>query len=568
MLETNNRALVIGLDGATFDLMRPWMEQGKLPNLQKLCLEGVSGQLRSTIPFNSAVAWSAFITGKNPGNNNVYDFFYRPQDSYDIRFINSRSRRAASFWKIIGSVGKKVGIINVPVTFPPEEVNGFLIAGMMSPEVNEAICYPPELFKELKTYLGEYTIKIFGKEYVRKKKYGELQDAIARNDEIHYQITKYLLTRKCWDLFCVVFTGTDHISHYFWHFMDPNHPLYDQANAKHFQDAICKVYARLDEYIGNLLECVDDNVSVIVLSDHGHGPNCDIAVYLNHWLAREGYLTFRKSRIGSFKGTALRDWSRSIIKLARKYIPRKYKNKIRAVPRIRSKLETLYRVGDIDWEKTVAFSDDVRENIWVNVKGRFPLGKVQAGQEYDHLRDEIIEKIKEFRNPDTGERVFTEVLKREEVYCGKFVDLAPDILLKQKEDSYTYVPRSSNATLEKVPIKRFTREDLGSQRAVVASHRINGVLIMRGKAVQQNKIIHSAQIIDIAPTIFYLMGTPIPEDWDGRVLTEAIREDYLRTHPPQYTKGKTVDYQDDTFTYSSAEEETIADQLRGLGYIE
>src|ERR1051325_8760378 len=120
----NKRVFMIGWDGATFDLIHPWVKDGKLPNIARPMERGVHGPLRSTIPPWTFPAWTSFMTGKNPGKHGVYDFLRPRQGSYDLEFVNGSHRRARTFWQILSEAGRKVVSISVPCTFPPEPVNG------------------------------------------------------------------------------------------------------------------------------------------------------------------------------------------------------------------------------------------------------------------------------------------------------------------------------------------------------------------------------------------------------------------------------------------------------------
>jgi predicted AlkP superfamily phosphohydrolase/phosphomutase len=139
---TQRKVIVIGLDGATLDLILPWVQKGLLPNFQRIIKKGIWGHLTSTIPPFTAPAWTSFMTGKNPGKHGIYDFMVREPGTYTSSSVNASFCDADSLWRIIGSEGKKVGVINVPMTYPPEEVNGFLISGMLTPSNTDTFSHP------------------------------------------------------------------------------------------------------------------------------------------------------------------------------------------------------------------------------------------------------------------------------------------------------------------------------------------------------------------------------------------------------------------------------------------
>lgn len=562
----NNKVVIIGLDGATFDLITPWVKEGRLPVLARLMQEGASGNLKSTIPFNSAVAWSSFITGKNPGKHGIFDFRYRSQNSYDMKFINSLHRNGKSLWKLLSEAGKKVVVFNVPVTYPTEEVNGCLISGLTAPEVNENIFYPRDLFKEVVSKAGMFTIRPFARDHIRLNRFDRVFKEMVSVVEQHFKVVNYLFENKEWDFFCAVFGTTDHVQHFFWHLMDQNHPFHNPSLGALYGECVFKIYKRLDEMVGAFAERLDKNTTVIIMSDHGAGANGDKAFYLNNWLAYEGLLAYKDVSITCNKKSGL---LKKGILLAKKYVPRKYKNKLRNIPWLTSKVETVYWDPRIDWSRTKAFSYDTFGLIWVNLKSRELEGIVEDGKEYEEVRNKIIERALNYTDPASGERVFSKAFKKEDIYCGEEIDFAPDIILVQKDRQYMYPYRSSHLSNNKSPIESFTMEKTKNNPVQTASHLINGIIAMKGLPVRPGISILDASIIDIAPTVLYLMGIPVPADMDGKVLEDAIIPSYLSTNPVSYLEG----YKPNISVGRQAElnvdeEKQIEETLRSLGYID
>lgn len=318
--------------------------------------------------------------------------------------------------------------------------------------------------------------------------------------------------------------------------------------------------------IGSLIEKLDNNTTVFILSDHGAGANGDRALYLNNWLAQEGFLTYKdnpKTNNGKF------DFLKDIVLFAKKHIPRKYKNKLRSIPWLKSKVETVYWDSCIDWLQTKAFSDDSEGLIWINLKGRESEGTVNDGKEYEALRNKIIERALDFTDPDSGEKIFSEAFKKEDIYYGKELSLAPDIILVQRERQYTYPYRNSSLAKNKLPIETVILEETRNNPVQTASHRIDGIMIIKGSPVQCGKNITGARIIDIAPTVLYLMGAPIPADMDGNVIAEAINPSYLSANPISYSEAdKSITFLQQQTEYTRSEEKQIEETLKSLGYID
>lgn len=564
----DKKLFIIGLDGATFDLMLPWIDEGRLPNLASIISEGTRSHLKSTIPYNSAVAWSSFMTGKNPGNHGIFDFYYRTSENYDINFVNFGSIGAKTFWDVIGGYDGKVGIVNVPVTYPAPKVNGYLVSGLMAPEVNEKIFYPRQLHKELLNAIGDYDVRVYAKDFMRFQKWDQLFKKLMELVDKRFAIFKYLMETKPWDFLCYVFSATDFVQHFFWMHFDKEHPLHNEELSEEFGDCILKVYQKIDHLVGELTNSLPPETSLIIMSDHGAGPNSNRAVFLNNWLEQEGFLAFadgqRKRRFG------FKDSLRKGIALGRKYIPRKYKDKVKQFSSIKSKSHSLFRFSGIDWKCTKAFSDDNRGSIWINLKGRNAHGIVEPGREYESIRDRIVGKAKRLVDPQTGETVFQSVLKGQEVYYGRYAKEAPDVLLLQADKEYTLLYRLSNANRESGTFKTFSFKDLTEiQPAANASHRRNGILIMKGPRIKRGHQLTGADIIDIAPTALYLLGIPIPKDMDGKLLNDAIDNSHLSKHPPTFSEMEGDSVEDEAgITLSANEAEQVRKNLQGLGYLE
>lgn len=566
----NKKVIVVGLDGATFDVMMPWIKRGKLPNIQKLMEEGCYGNLESTIHPLSPQAWSSFITGKNPGKHGIFDFTWRRPYSYEVQLTNASYREGKSLWKILGEHEKMVGVINVPMTYPPEKVNGFMISGMDAPGTKSNFTYPPELYDEIIGRFGEYIIGQRLWEYSRRDRERDLITALKEMTRLRTEVTLYLMDRKKWDFLMVVYRASDIVQHRFWKYYDVNHPEYSKEGAAMFGSAIFEIYSDLDSALGRLLERVDENCSVIVLSDHGAGGFSDKSVYLNSWLESEGLLAYldKSDRSkGSFNHRLEQHllWAKS--NLAR-YVPHKLKMDLqRFLPGLFNKMASLSYFSNIDWSKTKAYSEEVRTNIWINVKGREPDGIVEPGSEYENLRNEIIRRLSALKDGDTT--VFEKVYKREELYKGKFLEHAPDLVLLQDQSKYELTPRSSLLAKERRPIRVPSLEERKNDIRPTCGHRMNGILIARGKHVKKNAKIHRANIIDLAPTMLYLMGHPINSDMDGKVIEEVFIDDFLKNNEIVYKDEPSEDQSAEKVltVYDKEEQEIIEENLKGLGYL-
>lgn len=553
------KIFVIGLDGATFDLIKPWVKSNRLPNIASLMERGVWGDLETVIHPLTAPAWTSFMTGKNPGKHGIFDFILRKPNSYDIQLINARCRDDQTLWKLLGDAGKKVGVINIPVNYPPEKVNGFLISWMDAPGVESTFTYPKDLYKKIKRDVGEY--KITADFHVTLDKYvTELYDLI----ENRATVTEYLMKEYEWDFFIMLFSATDFAQHAFWKYMDKTHPDYHPEEAEKYGGIIQEVYERIDRKIGNFLDKLGPDTVVIVVSDHGAGPLRKV-VNLNRWLFENGWLT-----PFSGKKTAeqmMRDFVKKSFSILKRKLPIKIKGHLRnLLPHLRNRLESYLLSSQINWPETKAFSLGAYGNIWINLKGREPYGIVQPGAEYEALRSEIIDRLLKLEDPDTMERVVSQVYRREELYHGRYLDRAPDLIVGWKD--YAYHSRQRFGTEENTVFESHQTMPLCNLE-MNGFHKLNGVLIMKGKHIKKNMEIRGAHIMDMGPTILYLMNVPIPEDMDGKVLTEVFEDSFKNSHPVKYNKNHVeVQKKEEIEVYSEEDIESVRKKLHGLGYLD
>ena len=577
--EKKTRVLVIGLDGVTFDLIYPWVEEGKLPNFKRFMNEGVCGTLTSVIRPASPQAWSSFITGKNPGKHRINYFIQRVENSYGIRFINAKTRVGESIWGILSRHGKRVGVINVPITYPPEKVNGFMISGMDSPGVNSKFTYPAGLYSEIKDKVGQYILDSGMGGYVTGGRYVQSLKRLNQMITQRFKTARYLYQKENWDFFMVVFAAPDRVQHSFWRYMDRRHPLFTEDSHREFGKAIENTYVRMDKVLGEFDRMVDEDTVILVMSDHGAGPVSDKTIYLNKWLASKGLLKFRNEAYsvtltGRFhartKGLLFRHILQPTRRLLWKSTSRETKERlVKLFPRLRDKMMSMFFFSNIDVEHTKVFAEENRSIIWLNVNGRDPKGIVEPGREYEELRDYIIQELEGLRCPYTGQNVVQKAYKREELYFGDYVHEAPDIIVMWNH----YTSRPSHTSKSGDFIRRISKEEMEELEANLhqnAEHRLNGVFMAKGQYVKRGMNLKHANIMDLVPTTLYLFGLPVPEDMDGKVLTDIFEERFLRNNPVRYEPAfgdKRADFISDG-VYSAEESQQIKKRLKELGYIE
>lgn len=548
------KVAVFGLDGVTFDLLQPWLDEGRLPNLATLLGEGVQGRLRSTIPPVSASAWVSFATGTNPGQHGLVDFTYPAVDGYDIQVSNGRTRAVPALWELVGAAGGEAGVVSMPMTYPPQPLNGFMLCSFLTPSADSQYTYPPSLKEEVTKAAGPFPLHM--SEKGRGKDPTVFVKAVKQMEIDRARTVRYLLQNRPWDLFLYVFETTDNLQHEVWHLLDETHPLYDAEMAARVQPDILDYYETVDRLLGEMLALVPKDALVVALSDHGFGPFHKF-FHINNWLAERGWLKFKRTPVSLIKRVSFKVGITPINAL--KWITRLRLGGMRKNVKRGRGGQTLRRLflsfNDVDWSRTKAFSVGNFGQVYLNCAGQRPLGIVTA-ETTDQLVDEIVTAAKALRDPEDGNQVVPVVYKREEVFHGISAQRLPDLVLHTDRAKYV----------------SFGHADFGSNKIIEPStgqtghHHMTGIVGLNGPGVRPGKTLAEASLLDLAPTILHYMGLPVPSYMDGRVMIEAFSDQFNAANP---VRIKDIDLTDGwkESSVSDEEEALVLEKLRDLGYV-
>ncbi|PYK15137.1 MAG: hypothetical protein DME64_07960 [Verrucomicrobia bacterium] len=577
-VEKRPKVVIIGLDAATWTLIRPWIAEGGMPNLAKLMDAGVSGKLESVLPPITPPAWTSFMTGKNPGKHGIFHFVEAAVDSYEMDYANGGSRRSATVWKILNAAGFSVGTMNIPFTYPPEALDGFQISGLDTPSANSPFVYPPALQRELVDHFGkiDHDVRFLGFMSTDRRR----AQVLAEMEKIDRQwagVALYLLEHHPQDVMMFVFMSIDTVQHYFWQYMDSSHFLYDPKAAPRFRNAVRQVYERLDAVTGQIVEKLPVDTTVLVVSDHGGGPVVDRTVFLNRYLHQLGLLHYYKSGGDGEQGRfGLHRIGSKVLRggfsFLRRSLSSRQKNLLaEAFPSLRKRAELAYTsFQNIDWDRTKAYCSEVLASppsIWINLKGVKPRGIVEPA-EYNALTDFITEKLRELKDPRTGEPIIARVYRRHEIFHGPFAHEGADLILDWWSENSLFSTQPSFRKDGAKPAVVIRDHRPSEESEWGGTHRLNGILIGRGPALKAAAEVANAQLIDLAPTLLYLLGSPVPEDMDGKVLTSAFRPEFLTAHPVRAGNASGVSETHRQSGYTEQESAKVEERLRALGYLE
>ncbi|MEM7031980.1 MAG: alkaline phosphatase family protein [Chloroflexota bacterium] len=554
------RVLVIGLDGATLDLIQPWVDQGHLPNLARLMTQGKYGKLRSVYPVLSPSAWASFSTGVNPGKHGLIDFVVRDEHSYQLNLINRTHVKMPSLWRLLSEYGKRVGVINVPLTYPPEPVNGVLVTGLGTP-ADKTFTYPAELSQTLRAEGYRVDKEIFYHPAHEDQYLTAVYDTV-RSQLNHVQ---KLLVEDDWDFFMYVFRDTDELAHFFWQHMDKTHPQYNQASFEKHGTALLDYYSFVDHQVGTLIDQAGEAATVFIVSDHGFGPLYK-DVFLNEWLAQTGFLTKKRtatrqrlfSQLGITRSGIADRLRRLGLYNIEKLIKQALGDRVQALPK---DARPEFASG-IDWSRTKAYSFGYHGQIFLNVKGREPNGIILE-EDYEMVREEIITALQALTDPEDGLPVVDQVFTREEVFSGDCLPMMPDLVVVMRD--FAYITRNGyelGDTQGSIFCPPFTHES--------GSHRLDGILFAQGPTISSvgQNLIETANLVDVMPTILYLLDCPIPTYVDGEHLS-ILSDEWLNQHEVTYTDDVLPSsISDEKMSWDAEDERMIKEQLKKLGYLD
>jgi len=547
--------LILGLDGATLDLAAPWAADGTLPHLARLLRDGASGRLASTVPAATFPSWTSFMTGVNPGRHGVFDFTRRDGGEYAVRFVNATYRKARTIWRLLSDEGRKVAVLGLPGTYPPEPVHGCMLSGFDTPVTTRAdasFAYPPALADEVAA-AGGFPFADFQEFAIGPGWHAEACRSLCDGIERKVRLAERLLAREPWDCFLLLFGESDTAAHHFWGFHDDASPRHDAAAAAALGNPLRTVYAALDAAIGRLVARVPE-ATVLIVSDHGFGGAGNTALRLNRFLAQQGFLGFTPRAAGA-------RWAGALRAAALRAVPERWQARCfrLAGGRLASRLESGVRFGGIDWAHTRAFSEELGyfPSVWLNVQGRDRCGTVPVA-EYETTRAALMAALRAWRDPIHGGAVVRHVWPREALYHGPCVASAPDLVLElETPGGYSYVGLPSYGS-DGPAIEALDGAALGGKLAgMTGSHRADGLFVLRGTGIAPGPV-QGAHIMDLAPTILTLCDVPVPSGWDGRTLP------VLGTAAPAVPDAA---WESDERDYDAAESAALQRRLEQLGYL-
>ncbi|MFX1303250.1 MAG: alkaline phosphatase family protein [Promethearchaeota archaeon] len=460
MNKNKKKLVIIGLDCATpKTLFEDFLDD--CPNIKKMVEYGVYGKLRSCDPPITIPAWMVMSTGKKAGTLGLYGFRHRKGNSYDDFWIaTSYNIKDPKVWDIISRNGLRSCIVGIPPTYPVQPINGCLVSGFITPDITSDYTYPRELKEEIKENVGDYIIDV----NFRVEDKNVLLKEIYEMTKVQLKTVKYIMRNKEWDYFNFVIIGLDRFHHAFWKFYDKSHHKYEPGNK--FEGEMRKYYQYLDKKIGEILDLVDENTIMMIVSDHGAKAMKGL-VCVNMALENLGLLKFKT----------------------------------------KPKPKTRLADADVDWDNTYAWGwGGYYARIFLNIEGREPHGIIKQ-EKYEEVRDQIIEKLKSIKD-NNGNSMNTKIFKPEELF---------KVIRGDPPDLFVYFDDLNWRSAGTVGYDSMylDENDTGPDDAV---HDWFGIYVIYDPIKKIGKNLGIKSILDIAPTSLKILGVNIPNDMEGNII--------------------------------------------------
>ena len=504
------KLILLGIDGGTWKLINPLKDEGWLPTFQELTDQGTEGTLISTIPPNTYPAWTSIFTGTNTGKHGIADIMIR-KDNSTFGAATSNNRMVDSVWRILSNFGLRSIVVNDPVTYPPEKINGVMTTGLSTPFGSQNFVYPKELRDDLNRVAHSYEcdIPIDFDEMVAVNKNQAYEKLLEFAEKIA-KCSLYLARNYEWDVLAVIFTSTDRLQHFFWN---------DIRYVKNH-------YKWLDATVREFLE-LEPDANIIGVSDHGFGPLTK-CFYINNWLSLLGLVKLEKSTLRSLMSRFNLTYQRIVQMLLRLKL---YQPVAKLTPRgikRRTPISNLEKKASIYYDKSIAYSLNTNGGIFINDK----MVNDREKEKCKHLVSTKLQKV-----IDEGAPIISNVYYNNEVLRGPHTHRGADILL---------LPREGYEISSSLYSSGIFGPPIATKAPRTGTHQPEGIFFACGPHIKKRCILNSnVNTWDIAPTILHMLGLPIPDYMDGRVLKEIFRKGTIPDRRPvklqkysKFTKAK------------------------------
>jgi predicted AlkP superfamily phosphohydrolase/phosphomutase len=527
----SDKVLMIGLDGATFTLLDPLIEEGVMPFLAGVLKKAVRADLMSTRHPLTPQAWTSMITGRSPTSHGIYDFLrpaFMPNGGVFLKINDFRDNHCETIWSIANRYNKRATSLNFYGMAPAPAIDGYIISGFIPWRHLKQATHPKQLYDEVRA-MPDFDYRLLGMDIAEEKKcvqglqQGEHEPWIElqnTRDEAWSRLTCHLMKKDRTEITAVVLDGPDKLQHLFWRYVDPAFDEKDPSDwHRHIRDLSIGFYRGLDRNLKLMFDAAGPDTDVLITSDHGFGPTTEI-FYVNEWLARKGYLHWsnaaKDDSVGQLTADKIKD-----------------------------------HLSMIDWEKTIAFCPTPSSNAIFIKKAK---GSSLGVKDDDYLefaiklQKELLD-IRDPENPSGPPIVAGADLNK--LRGSNFIEPCPDITLRLRDGGLVSILKSN--------------EILTQRPQADGTHRPAGIFVGHGPSFRKGAKIDALDLLDISPLILTLLGIPVPSDMEGRVPTETLIGEH-EVRMGEATAAPAADASERPEP-TAEEREALMNQLKLLGYM-
>jgi predicted AlkP superfamily phosphohydrolase/phosphomutase len=534
------KLIIIGLDGGTWDAFDPLMQAGKLPNFQAIVERGVAGNLISTIPPITAVAWSSLQTGVNPGKHGLFDSVEYNKNDFSIRLNDSLSIKIQTIWEYLSNEGATIGLVNVPITYPPKKLNGCVIGGFLSPNVDSEFTYPADLYQKMVKDISDYKIFIPVNTFETKGLRGFVDELIYATQK-RAEAALWINKKYNPDLLMVHFQDLDALQHKLWGLVEQLHTTPIKEDVSY----VLRYYTEMDRILGMLTNLMDENTTTLILSDHGF-CKVDRIFFINRWLSQKKLLKTRRSNmvLKLYNLTQKTPWGKSILNASRRIFVHIKGDNFRASFKSIITPDMLY-----DRHKTKAFAVKASSyaGIFITTTNHYEAFKI---------KEIIREGLSKIIDPGRNKKIIKHIYDKEDTYSGERISSFPDLII-EPEKGYVLETKITANALFRDPFSK----NLGN-------HAREGILVALGKDIRSGKLENNYSIIDMAASIIHLMGKRVPEHLESNIIHEIFTDNYEFELVDEMQKTTIKDDVKKFRGRTKEEYEAVYARLKDLGYID
>ncbi|NNF11888.1 MAG: hypothetical protein HKN72_01615 [Gemmatimonadetes bacterium] len=500
---------MIALDAAEPSLVERWMAEGRLPNLARIRERGSYGRLSSSAEWMAGSPWPTFHTGTDPGEHAHYHFVQWRKEDLNIVRPSPEWLPMPTFWREAGRSGRRVLAIDVPSAYGPQAFDGIEVYGWCNTDLlAEPASYPPEVFAQARRRYGSSKMPDERYSMERPEALLRLRDDLIQWTDRTGELARDLMDAEDWDLCLVNLTAPHRGGHKLWDTTAVRGEVSSEAR-RELGHALLDVYTACDRVVGRLFDSADPD-AVLVFSLHGMGPNVSRVPILSEMLDR---VLAGRSESGASPG---------LLHRLRATLPNEWRAAVKGLlpTKVQDQLTVYWRLGGKDLGALRAFPlvADLQGYIRINVAGREPEGIIEPGPEYDRLCEELASSLATFVDADSGESIVAEVVRSHRLYPeGTRVADLPDLIVK-----WANTPASSHRRIVSPEHGAIDWPSPGGHPdGRSGNHRGEGFLLAGGPSVPSGAPLNGARVVDLAPTVYSMLGLPARPEWIGSELSIA-----------------------------------------------